>query len=183
MGLQCFHLLHHDGTGGQSLFVDGFKVAKDLLSLYPKSFEILSSIRIQAHSAGDSNVWIQPLPKSGFPVLNLDPVTKELYQIRFNNDDRSPSSGRLMSNSNPGISIQDFYKALKDWMTLLRSPSSELWLPLRPGTLVLFNNWRVLHGRASFTGKRRLCGAYISMDDYKSRVRMVLEKGRDKKWL
>lgn len=25
---------------------------------------------------------------------------------------------------------------------------------------IVFDNWRVLHGRSSFTGKRRICGGY-----------------------
>ena len=25
---------------------------------------------------------------------------------------------------------------------------------------VVFDNWRVLHGRSAFTGKRRICGGY-----------------------
>ena len=26
--------------------------------------------------------------------------------------------------------------------------------------MVVFDNWRVLHGRSSFKGKRRICGGY-----------------------
>lgn len=53
----------------------------------------------------------------------------------------------------------------------------------------VFDNWRVLHGRAAFTGKRRMCGAYsewheserhehcadislVNRDDYISRFKM-----------
>ena len=35
----------------------------------------------------------------------------------------------------------------------------------------VFDNFRVLHGRSSFTGERRLCGAYVAADDYRSRLR------------
>ena len=28
----------------------------------------------------------------------------------------------------------------------------------------------MLHGRSSFSGQRRLCGAYVSGDDYRSRL-------------
>ena len=33
---------------------------------------------------------------------------------------------------------------------------------------VVFDNWRIPHGRSAFTGKRRLYGAYISGDDFVS---------------
>ena len=36
---------------------------------------------------------------------------------------------------------------------------------------MLFDNWRVLHGRLSYTGHRHLCGAYVNREDYESRLR------------
>ena len=38
----------------------------------------------------------------------------------------------------------------------------------------VFDNWRVLHGRSAFSGKRRMCGAYIGRDDYVSRLKHAL---------
>jgi len=35
------------------------------------------------------------------------------------------------------------------------------------------DNQRVLHGRSSFTGERRMCGAYINMDDFVSRLNVL----------
>ena len=32
---------------------------------------------------------------------------------------------------------------------------------------------RVLHGRSTFTGERRLCGAYVNRDDWMSRLRLL----------
>lgn len=37
--------------------------------------------------------------------------------------------------------------------------------------LVVTNNWRVMHGRSSFDGKRRLVGCYVGMYDFLSRIR------------
>ena len=54
----------------------------------------------------------------------------------------------------------------------------------------VFDNWRVLHGRSAFTGKRRMCGGYskpfhvslpwsaaeiflVNHDDFMSRYRMT----------
>ena len=167
MGLQGFHLLHHHGEGGESLFVDGFNAAKRLLDEYPWAYQILSTQRISAHSIGDSKVYMKHTPSSGFPILNLDPLSKELYQIRFNNNDRSP----LLPQSPKSVIL--FYKALGEWIKLLKSPEFELKTKLFPGRFVMFNNWRVLHGRSAFTGSRRLIGCYIGMDDFKSRLRIL----------
>ena len=38
------------------------------------------------------------------------------------------------------------------------------------------DNHRVLHGRSAFDGKRRMCGAYIGVDEYKSKLAVLKEK-------
>lgn len=39
---------------------------------------------------------------------------------------------------------------------------------------VLFiDNWRVLHGRESFTGLRQLCGCYLTRDDVLNTARSL----------
>jgi trimethyllysine dioxygenase len=89
-GLQLFHILSHTGgSGGATLLVDGFYVAETLKARHPDLYPLLSNITIPAHAAGDEGTLYQASPKSGYPVLNHDPVTKELHQVRWNNDDRS----------------------------------------------------------------------------------------------
>ena len=103
-GLQLFHLLSHtDGSGGASLLVDGFYVAATLKAHHPELYTLLSTIPIPAHAAGDEETIYQASPKSGYPVLNHDPVTKELYQVRWNNDDRS-----VMDHLGPDI-VEKWY--------------------------------------------------------------------------
>ena len=89
-GLQLFHLLSHtNGSGGTTLLVDGFYVASILKELHPESYDLLSRIPVRAHSAGESTALYTPSPPSGYPVLGHDPLTGELTQVRWNNDDRS----------------------------------------------------------------------------------------------
>lgn len=40
----------------------------------------------------------------------------------------------------------------------------------------VMDNHRVLHGRAAFDGKRRMCGAYIGIDEYHSKLAVLKEK-------
>ena len=72
---------------------------------------------------------------------------------------------------------------------ILSKLQNQYWFQLTPGKLLsmfldprrsmhlltetVFDNWRVLHGRAAFTGKRRMCGGYINHDDYISRYRQT----------
>lgn len=40
----------------------------------------------------------------------------------------------------------------------------------------MIDNHRVLHGRSSFDGKRRMCGAYIGVDEYRSKLAVLTER-------
>lgn len=82
IGLQLFHLLEHDGQGGETLLMDGFHLARQLKQLNPEHYETLTSLRIPTHSAGDDGVLITPTPR-GFPMIRVDPVTGEPFQVRY----------------------------------------------------------------------------------------------------
>ena len=93
-GLQLFHLLSHtDGRGGETLLVDGFYVASILQELHPEAYHTLTSVRVPTHAAGEPGEFYRPNPPVGYPILNLDPQSGKLYQVRYNNDDRSAMRG------------------------------------------------------------------------------------------
>ncbi|EIM23966.1 Trimethyllysine dioxygenase [Wallemia mellicola CBS 633.66] len=174
IGLQLFHLLQPATSGGgESLFVDGFYCAQQLKEKDINAFNTLVNTPIPAHSVGSPEAIMLPSQRSGYPIINLDNLTQDLLQIRYNNDDRS-----VMTNLQPEM-IEEFYRSLKLWSEIITDSANEYWTPLSAGRVVLFDNWRVLHGRASFKGKRRLCGAYINHDDYASRLLTLKEKFLD----
>ncbi|ORY71575.1 trimethyllysine dioxygenase [Pseudomassariella vexata] len=171
-GLQAFHLLSHsdpnakDGTatlGGQSLLVDGFYAASLLKEEDPKAFQVLSQVRLPWHASGNEGITISP--DKLYPVLEVDDRMGKMHRVRWNNDDRGvvPFDG--------GFSPTEWYDAARKWNSILRRNSVEYWFQLTPGSLLVFNNWRVLHGRSAFTGVRRMCGGYINRDDFISRWR------------
>ncbi|TVY29342.1 Trimethyllysine dioxygenase [Lachnellula hyalina] len=169
-GLQMFHLLSHtDGTGGASLLVDGFHAAAELKEQDPLAHFALSRTPITWHASGNDGITITPCKK--FPVLNYGDTaeggTPELQQVRWNNDDR----GVVALGEIDGMGAEMWYNAARKWDETLRRPDMAYWAQLEPGRALIFDNWRVLHGRSSFTGKRRICGGYINRDDYVSRWR------------
>ncbi|CCE81775.1 Piso0_002447 [Millerozyma farinosa CBS 7064] len=169
-GLQLFHLLYHDGTGGTTSLVDAFQCAMKMKREHPEHFDILTKIPVDAHSAGEDNVCIQPdIPQ---PIFKLD-NEGELIQVRWNQSDRS-----TMSNWSSPDDVPKFYNAIKCWYKIISDPANEFFYQLRPGQCLIFDNWRCFHSRTEFTGKRRMCGAYINRDDFVSRVRL-LNLGRD----
>jgi len=72
--------------------------------------------------------------------------------------------------------VEEWYEAIRIWNQLLTSADSEYWVQLGPGTAVVVDNHRVLHGRSAFDGKRRMCGAYIGVDEYRSKLAVLTEK-------
>jgi trimethyllysine dioxygenase len=159
-GLQMLHCLYFDGTGGESTLVDGFKIADVLRSTEPALFEALSTVAIPGQYIGDGAHLM-----AARPVLRHD-HNGALAQVSYNNADRAPF---LL----PPDEMAQLYTALRAFDHLANSESMQWRQILRPGDALLFDNWRVLHGRHEYTGKRTMCGAYLNHEDFESRLRML----------
>ncbi len=126
-GLQLFHLLSHtEGSGGVSLLVDGFRAASELKRRAPEAYQVLSHVRIPTHASGNDGLSVRPF--APFPVLNHHPVTGELTQIRWNNDDRD-----VLPHNEDYEELGKWYDAARQWVQLLRSEEAEFWDQLQPG--------------------------------------------------
>ncbi|XP_073399523.1 trimethyllysine dioxygenase, mitochondrial [Dendrobates tinctorius] len=165
-GMQLFHCLRHEGTGGRTLLVDGFFGAEQVRQHHPEEFEILCNIPLRheyIENAGRSHNHMVGIG----PVLNVYPWNKELYMMRYNNYDRA------VINTVPYNLVRRWYSAHRTLTTELRKPENELWVKLKPGKVLFVDNWRVLHGRESFTGYRQLCGCYLTRDDVLNTARLL----------
>ncbi|TFB04544.1 hypothetical protein CCMA1212_003852, partial [Trichoderma ghanense] len=169
-GLQAFHLLSHtpptnkpasEVLGGQSLLVDGFHAAETLRRESPEDFEMLRKVKLPWHASGNQGVAIAP--DMAYPVIEVS--GDQLHRIRWNNDDR----GVVPLD----VDVDAWYEAARKWNDILRRKDHEYWFQLEPGRVLIFDNWRVLHGRSAFEGLRRICGAYISRDDFVSRWKLT----------
>ncbi|KAK3997584.1 putative Trimethyllysine dioxygenase, partial [Cladorrhinum sp. PSN332] len=173
-GLQSFHLLSHtpapgaDPTkgaeGGKSLLVDGFHAAKILKKEDPGAFKVLISKGVLWHASGNKGISIAPYRRC--PVIEGN--WKHIKRIRWNNDDRGVLPLDRPNERNP-ITAVKWYDAARKWDAILRRKEMECWIQLEPGKVLIFDNWRVLHGRSAFEGIRRICGGYINRDDFISR--------------
>ena len=152
------------------MLIDGFNVASVLRERHPEAYDILTRVNVQGHAAGEESLFYESYPSSGYPILSVDEFTQELTQTRWRNDNRS-----VMRHISPS-DLEAWYVAIGLWHGLLTSPENEFWVQLEPGTVVVADNYRILHGRKAFTGKRRMCGAYIGGDDYRSRLSSLKEK-------
>jgi trimethyllysine dioxygenase len=178
-GLQMFHLLSHThGSGGVSLFVDGFAAARSLHARAPDAYAALSRIAVPAHASGNAGASIRPC--TPFPVINhyrhlssysssssssssrMAMTPDELMQIRWNNDDRGTmphdygqrktkgkgggggggggqrQEGRKeeeedMEEGYHASEVEEWYRAARRWVELIRRPEAEYWHQLQPG--------------------------------------------------
>jgi trimethyllysine dioxygenase len=161
-GLQMFHLLSEIGVeGGASQLIDGFGAAAELLERFPEAYKILSTVRVHSHASG-GDISIQPW--NTLPVLVHDDQAGFLTQVRWNTTDRG-------AIDTPMEEMDAWYDAARNWASILRK--REYWDQLKPGKPLIFDNWRVLHGRTAFTGDRRMCGGYINRDDFISKFKLI----------
>ena len=160
-GLQLLHCLAFDGEGGQSTMVDGFRIASELRSSRPDLYEVLSTVQVPGQYIGDGAHLM-----ASRPVFRHD-ASGELVQVSFNNGDRAPF---LL----PADEMERFYEALRAFEALANDHRLQWRRVNPPGEAMLFDNWRVLHGRTAYTGHRHLCGAYVNREDYESRLRLAL---------
>ena len=159
-GAQMLHCLHFDGTGGESTIVDGFAIAEVLRTEAPEQFALLSQVAIPGQYIGDGSHLM-----ASRPVFRHD-HRGDLVQVSYNNADRAPF---LL----PPDEMTALYAALRAFDDLANHPSMQWVHVLRPGEALLFDNWRVLHGRGSYTGRRTLCGGYLNREDVESRLRLL----------
>uniref|UniRef100_A0A672R0D0 trimethyllysine dioxygenase n=2 Tax=Sinocyclocheilus grahami TaxID=75366 RepID=A0A672R0D0_SINGR len=164
--IQVFHCLRHEGTGGRTLLVDGFHAADAVLQRTPENFELLSHVPIKHEYVENLSEHRNHMIGIG-PVLNVYPWNNEVYMIRYNNYDRS------VINTVPHDEVRRWYAAHRQLTAELRRPDNELWVKLKPGKVLFIDNWRVLHGRESFTGLRQLCGCYLTRDDVLNTARSL----------
>lgn len=159
-GLQMLHCLEFAGTGADSLLADGWRAAEELRRVDSEAFAVLSRVQIPGQ-------YLEPGVhlRASRPVLRTD-RRGDLVQVSFNNSDRAPF---VLAEEE----LRAFYRALRAFSELIHDDAAVLRFVLEPGTLLVFDNWRVLHGRTSYTGTRRLCGCYLNREDFDSRLRIL----------
>ena len=72
--------------------------------------------------------------------------------------------------------MTDTYRAVRTFGRLLQSGRYERRLRLRPGDVMCFDNYRLLHGRTEFdpnSGHRHLQGCYADRDSLRSRLAVL----------
>jgi len=161
-GYQMFHCLAAECTGGENVLIDGFRIAELMRRDAAADFELLTEVAIPGQYI-DEGRGIHLMARR--PLFRLD-ESGTLVQVSYNNLDRAPFAL-------PPARQRAFYRALATFNALCSDPSLQHRRRLLPGSVLLFDNWRVLHARDAYTGYRRLAGVYLNKEDVESRLRFL----------
>lgn len=167
-GLQFLHCLVNDATGGESIFVDGFKIAEYMREHCPEEFRDLTTIPM---SFNNKDPYCDYHYRG--TVIATD-SNGEVTEVRHANFIRGPIDV-------PSHQTMALYKAYQCFILLTREPKFQLFFRLTAGEMVVFDNRRVLHARNAFdlkAGMRQLQGCYIDRDEFLSRIR-ILERNAE----
>jgi gamma-butyrobetaine dioxygenase len=165
-GFQALHALIASNEGGDSLLADGFAIAEHLRASMPEAFAQLTATAVPFHyRSGDAELCAER------PLIQLS-VRGEVAAVHYNS--RSIAPLNLAARDAPR-----FYSAYRRLATLLRDPRFQLRTRLDTGTLVVFDNQRILHGRTAFSSARyprHLRGCYLARDSVYSETALLRRK-------
>lgn len=166
-GLQFLHCLVNEAAGGESIVVDGFRLASVARDERPDLFELLTTLPWDwANRARTSDHrWTAP-------AITLD-GSGRVVEVRAGNWLRAPLT------SVPFERVEEAYAAYRWFLTLSYDERFQVRFRLDAGDLMAFDNRRILHARAAFdgAGRRHLRGCYSEREELTSRLRL-LERSR-----
>jgi len=168
--LQLLACLENSVEGGDSLVIDGFRVAQRIREENPRHFRLLSTYPARFEYSGSAGVRL----KAKRPVIELGP-DGELIAIRFNNRSLAPVTDI------PFDDMVDYYAACRRFAELIENPSMAVSFKLAPGELFIVDNTRVLHARKAFSGsgRRWLQGCYADKDGLLSTLLAIEEEMKE----
>ena len=164
-GYQFLHCLINEADGGESVALDGFKVASFMQKEFPEYFKILT----KTHVKFCNRDYTQNTTRIHYSPLITLTKDNDFNIIRF-----SIAYMSIMDCAPDKMDL--FYKAYRKFAELLHDKRFTINFRLKAGDIFSFNNLRVLHGRTEFdpnSGERHLQGYYIDRDEIIGRLNFL----------
>ena len=164
--IQMLHCIENKVNGGLSTLVDGFTVVEKLKKEFPNYYKILTEVKVRFQFI-DQTVVLEDWSE----MIKLNEKSK-FEQVRF--------SPRL--DFVPGMEkdkLELFYTARKKISEFYNSDDYKIQFKLKPGDLLMMDNYRLLHGRTCYNaneGERFLQGCYIDYDSTEGKLKHLRRK-------
>ncbi len=162
-GIQFLHCLKNEVSGGLSTLVDGIAITERLAEESPEQAKLLEAINIRFRYQGPSAIL-----ENWGPMVERD-HRGIVYRIRLSSKlDYVPAMDKE--------TLDMFYAARRRLYELSNDEEFQITFPFREGTLLMMDNYRLLHGRTAFNGTqghRWLQGCYTDHDGVTSLYRMI----------
>ncbi len=164
--IQLLHCIENEVGGGLSTLVDGLAVTEELKKEHPSFFQILTEIKVRFQFV-DDNVVLEDWAE----MIQLD-ENKRLKQVRF-----SPRLDFVPLMDKEKLEL--YYAARNKISEMYNSEKFRIEFKLKPGDLLMMDNYRLLHGRTEFNaneGNRFLQGCYIDYDSTEGKLKHLKRK-------
>ncbi|MET0402382.1 MAG: TauD/TfdA family dioxygenase [Cystobacter sp.] len=144
---QLLHCQRPGDTGGENFVVDALAAARHLADVDRPAFELLRSVPVTFHRKQKSfeKRLVSPL---------LDFEAPGGFRVRY-------SYFTLAPHQRPFAEMEAWYRAYNRFARLVRDERHQYRFRLEAGDFLLYDNWRMLHARTTFTGARWLRGVYF----------------------
>jgi len=164
--IQLLHCIENEVGGGLSTLVDGLAVTEELKKEHPSFFQILTEIKVRFQFV-DDNVVLEDWAE----MIQHD-ENKRLKQVRF-----SPRLDFVPLMDKEKLEL--YYAARNKISEMYNSEKFRIEFKLKPGDLLMMDNYRLLHGRTEFNaneGNRFLQGCYIDYDSTEGKLKHLKRK-------
>ena len=164
--IQLLHCIENEVDGGLSTLVDGLAVTEELKKEHPSFFQILTEIKVRFQFV-DDNVVLEDWAE----MIQLD-ENKRLKQVRF-----SPRLDFVPLMDKEKLEL--YYAARNKISEMYNSEKFRIEFKLKPGDLLMMDNYRLLHGRTEYNaneGNRFLQGCYIDYDSTEGKLKHLKRK-------
>ena len=164
--IQLLHCIENEVGGGLSTLVDGLAVTEELKKEHPSFFQILTEIKVRFQFI-DDNVVLEDWAE----MIQLD-ENKRLKQVRF-----SPRLDFVPLMDKEKLEL--YYAARNKISEMYNSEKFRIEFKLKPGDLLMMDNYRLLHGRTEYNaneGNRFLQGCYIDYDSTEGKLKHLKRK-------
>ena len=183
---------------------DGFKIAEDLRHNSPHHFRLLTQCLVTHGFCNRLYTRIGGLPRKPSWLENDDPLPRSFDVVQTHPVIKVDEEGSVLqiihSEQKRGICTipfdvyKSFMKAYREWCLLCESPKYKATVDWPEGSFLIFNNTRMLHGRALLrTGvvgneDRFMVGSYWNKPTFLNRYRFLkrqqisMQGGLSQRW-